>query len=367
MKNKWIIRIGASLFRLLMFLKIIRIPRGDPSHFLIVSTTGLGDTLWSLPPVSSLRRSFPKARIFVLTGFFGRELFSNPGEVDGIIEIPTSRGVKRLRELPRLLKQLKALKIGTVFFFHTQPTYALIAYLTGAVTYGNPDKVPPCTCTHPFPFTHPTEHLISHRLRMIQTVGAEAFYRSLYLETDSTLTETLCKRYRPLESPYWVGLCIGSQDDYKIWSEEQFGRLAKRLFDTFGASIALIGTRQEKHLAEGVRSYFPYALDLTGQFSVHELIHFIDGLDLLISNDTGPSHIAYAVATPCVTLFSPTNVEQNGPYYARGPARVVASPPTCTPCITTRCKIPLCMRQISVESVFKEVSELFYALDLFQN
>lgn len=341
MKNKFSVRIVARLYRLFR-----RRPPEKVERILIVSTTGLGDTLWSLPATLSLRKSFPQAKLFFLTGPFGRDLFKNSG-VDQIIEVPRARGMQRFKLLPKLYRDLKALRPDTILYFHVQPTYALIAFLTGAKTYGNPTKVPPLTLTHLFPFTHETEHLISHRLRMIEAIGAKAHFTSLHIATDKNQTEML-----KLKGASVVGLCIGSQDAYKIWPAEQFGHLAEKITQEFGATIVLIGTGAEKPLAKRVQMIFPRAIDYTGHFSIHELIHFIDGLNLLISNDTGPAHIAYAVATPAVTLFSPTNAEQNGPYNARAYAHVVSQPVTCTPCVTTRCHAPFCMRSISVDRVF---------------
>jgi len=345
MKNKFSVRLIARLYRLFRRRSPKKVER-----ILIVSTTGLGDTLWSLPATLSLRKSFPKAKLFFLTGPFGRELFKN-SSVDEIIEVPKVRGLKRFKLLPRLYKTLKSLRPDTVLCFHVQPTYALLAFLTGAKTYGNPEKVPPLTLTHPFPFTHETEHLISHRLRMIEAIGAKAYFNSLHLETDKNQTEQLRLKGAPV-----IGLCIGSQDAYKIWPPEQFGRLAERLDREFGATLVLIGTAGEGALAKRVQAVFPQAIDYTGRFSVSELIHFIDSLDLLISNDTGPAHIGYAVGVPTVTLFSPTNIEQNGPYKARAFAMAISQPVTCTPCITTDCHLPLCMRTISVDGVFSAAS-----------
>lgn len=350
MKNKFSVRLVARLYR--FFRR--KVP-GVRERILIVSTTGLGDTLWSLPATLSLRKSFPKAQLFFLTGPFGKELFKQVG-LDGIVEVPTARGLRRLRVLPHLYRELKALKLDTILFFHVQPTYALIGFLTGANTYGNPKKVPPATLTHPFPFTHETEHLISHRLRMIKALGANPYFTSLHLDTDTQITQQV-KAYLK-GGQFRIGLCIGSQDAYKIWSPEQFGRLAQSLEKELGASVALIGSSSEKSLASKVLSIAAHATDLTGRFSVKELIHFIDGLDLIVSNDTGPAHIAYALATPCITLFSPTDSEQNGPYHPRGPVRVVQSAPTCLSCITTACRTPLCMRVISTGHVLEKIKEL---------
>lgn len=348
MKNKFSVRLIARLYRLFR-----RRPPKSIERILIVSTTGLGDTLWSLPATLSLRKSLPRAKLFFLTGPFGKELFKNSG-VDQIIEVPKARGLTRLKLLPKLYQQLRALRVDTILFFHVQPTYALITFLTGAKTYGNPEKVPPAALTHPFPFTHETEHLISHRLRMIEAIGAKVHVNSLFLETDKQQTEELKLQGSPV-----IGLCIGSQDAYKIWPARQFGRLAEKLSREFGARVVLIGSAAEKPLAKQVQEIFPHALDYTGRFSIDELIHFIDGLDLLISNDTGPAHIAYAVATPAVTLFSPTSAEQNGPYNARGFAAVVSQPVTCTPCVSTRCLAPFCMRAIGVDAVFAKVEAFF--------
>jgi heptosyltransferase-1/heptosyltransferase-2 len=82
-------------------------------------------------------------------------------------------------------------------------------------------------------------------------------------------------------------------------------------------------------------------------------------MKMVIANDTGPMHLAFAQKTPTIGLFTPTDPALCGPYYVDA-AVTIAKKPTCTPCLRKRCKEPFCLMQISVQEVYDT------ALDLYQ-
>jgi len=84
----------------------------------------------------------------------------------------------------------------------------------------------------------------------------------------------------------------------------------------------------------------------------------IEKMNLFITNDTGPMHIAYALKTPAIALFSPTDPELCGPYKAQGKFKTIYKPVTCNPCIGKSCNAPECMKQITIEEVLESAEFL---------
>ncbi len=99
----------------------------------------------------------------------------------------------------------------------------------------------------------------------------------------------------------------------KRWPGEAFGQAAKGLLRR-GYAVAVTGSVGERELAQRVAGLAPGALDLGGRTDLSTLIALVARASVMVSNDTGPAHLAYALRTPSVTLFGPsTEVERWGP------------------------------------------------------
>ena len=91
----------------------------------------------------------------------------------------------------------------------------------------------------------------------------------------------------------------------KRWPAERFGRLAQGLIRR-GYNVALTGSEGERELSQRVRELAPGAIDLCGRTDLSTLIGLVSRANLLVSNDTGPAHLAYSLGTPSVTVFGPS-------------------------------------------------------------
>lgn len=93
-------------------------------------------------------------------------------------------------------------------------------------------------------------------------------------------------------------------------------------------------------------------------FSLQELAALIKKSDVLVTNDSGPMHIAAAVGTPVVALFGPTEPARTGPYTEN--CIVIKKEMDCSPCFRSRCtkKSFECMEFITVDEVFEAVKKL---------
>jgi heptosyltransferase I len=151
----------------------------------------------------------------------------------------------------------------------------------------------------------------------------------------------------------------------KIWPEEKWLELSRRLARDFNYRLVLVGAGAERdvntRLAEQLQSELAPGLvtDLTGQTSLLELVALFQKCDLVIGGDTGPLHLAAAVGKPKVLgIYGSTPWRRLGPY---GPqCRSVASGIWCQPCYSKTCAIGTvaCLTDLSVDEVFGAVTEL---------
>ena len=123
--------------------------------------------------------------------------------------------------------------------------------------------------------------------------------------------------------------------------------------------VALIGGPDDRAASQAVlRSMHTTPIDLTGQTSPELLPALLASASLLLTNDSGPMHIAAAMGTPVVALFGPTSPLRTGPYGAEH--RVLRSEVPCSPCFSRSCRNPVqleCLATIDPKTVIDAVRE----------
>ena len=147
-----------------------------------------------------------------------------------------------------------------------------------------------------------------------------------------------------------VGMVPGAHADSRRWPAERFAELASRL-GRRGARVVLFGSAAERGLAARVASAAnPAPVDWSGRTPLPVLAECFRRLDFLVTNDTGPMHLAAAVGTPLLDLCGAANEVVTGP---RGPAsEAVVHPIYCRPCVKNSCAYNLgCMTGIEVDRV----------------
>jgi lipopolysaccharide heptosyltransferase II len=142
----------------------------------------------------------------------------------------------------------------------------------------------------------------------------------------------------------------------KRWPQERFAELGDQLASRLGAKIILTGGRADQALVEEIASLMRVRpVVAAGKTSLKELCWLLREVDLLVTCDSGPMHIAAAVGTPTIALFGPTDPRRTGPY-GRG-HRVLQRQMVCIPCFKRDCPENLCLREIEVEEVFSAAKE----------
>jgi heptosyltransferase-2 len=145
----------------------------------------------------------------------------------------------------------------------------------------------------------------------------------------------------------------------KRWPAARFGRAAGLLAARTGASAAVIGTAADAPLAAAISAALPDPpADLTGKTGLADLLGLLAGASVLITNDSGPLHLANALRTPVVAVFGPTDPRATGPFHS--PARVVRTAGIpCWPCDFRDCPYDhRCMGRVAPEAVAGAAEEI---------
>ena len=144
----------------------------------------------------------------------------------------------------------------------------------------------------------------------------------------------------------------------KLWEPELFAALGDRILTEFPCRIVFTGSQDDRPVIDNISSMMKNnSLNLAGRTGLKELACLYDRCRVLVTTDTGPMHMAAAMGCSVIALFGPTSPLRTGPY---GPGhRIMTSGTACSPCFKKTCDQWSCMRDITVESVFEAVGEVF--------
>jgi ADP-heptose:LPS heptosyltransferase len=156
-----------------------------------------------------------------------------------------------------------------------------------------------------------------------------------------------------------IGIHAAARDATRQWALERFAAVAVELLRRHGGTIVLLGDAEERNRGEMLIEEVNRAgLNLAGRTSLVELGAVIARLSALVTNDTGPAHIAYAVGTPTVTIFGSADPKRYGPLQAV-PFRIQVHEVPCRPCGYTECPIGYkCLEGVTVEQVVEAAEEV---------
>lgn len=338
-------------------LKVYREAMAE-KKILMIKLGALGDLILAIPSFRMIRKRFPAAKISVLVDRKLASLVAQSPYIDEVI--PVDR--KKLSHLPSLLKLARRIRREafdiSVDLQNSKWTH-LLAFLGGVCERYAFSRGPFQFLINRPDHTYQTaDSPVKHQFRILSKLGVREFDENLELWSDPA-SEARVKTLLPAEinGSRRIGFVIGSSPKWptKRWPVENFLELSRKLVREMKCQIILLGSENDGVSAaafekeEGVTS-------LIGKTSLTDLVPLIRELDVLVTGDTAPLHIAAAVQTPVVALFGPTDPKRHMP-----PARastVLVKHPSCQPCYSGVCKNPdtlICLRQISVQEVFQAV------------
>ncbi len=332
----------------------------EEKRFLILSTTGLGDTLWGTPAIRALRKCFPTSYIGVITSPIGKACLQHNPRIDEIfvVENPV------LFHLFPLYWKLKKRCITHVLHFHTsqRPILPLASILGAAEIIGTHGINKGLDFLLTQALDHEGFHEIQRRLDIAAQIGAHSLDSSMELflsQEDEKIAEYfLSDRHIPSYLPL-IGLHPGAKDGFKQWPVSHFIELGNLLVYNLGCRVVITGTPAEKTLVASVASQIEGAVAAT-DLPLLPMAALIKRMALMISNDTGPMHMAFAMKTPTIGIFSPTDPQLCGPYFAAN-AFPIAKKPTCSPCLRKKCREPFCLMQIGVQEIYDTALNIYFS------
>ncbi|MDN5942145.1 MAG: glycosyltransferase family 9 protein, partial [Nitrospira sp.] len=210
-------------------------------------------------------------------------------------------------------------------------------------------------------------HAVDRYLLVAKAVGAVQSgapeFRFRIPKNDDDEVDCLLRRFGVTPGTNWVAMNVSARWQTKRWPAASFAEVADRLQQEGWGPVVMIGGPDERaDIAQVNKMMKTPAVDLAGATTVGLLPALLSRASLLITNDSGPMHIAAAVGTPVVALFGPTNAARTGPYGSGH--RVLTTELPCRPCLSRTCQNPIqleCLTRISPEQVIAPVRDLLAA------
>lgn len=345
-------------------------------HILCIRLDSLGDVLMTTPALRALKESHPGRRLTLLTSQSGAAIAPLIPEVDKIIiydppwmkaTAPAEDSRHEFEMIDRLKEEsFEAAVIFTSFSQSPLPA-ALMTFLAGI-----PLRLAHCR-ENPYhlltDWVHETDHFgqaelrheVRRQLDLVAHIGSRASNERLSLEIRPSALETVdqCLKQTGIDTNRpWVVIHPGSTAPSRRYAPEHFARVAELLSSEHGFQILFTGTQSETELVESIRARMQSgSFSVTGKLGIEEFSALVSVAPLLISNNTGPVHIAAAVSTPVVDLYALTN-PQHTPWMVRH--RTLNHDVPCRYCYKSICPMGHhnCLRLVTPDSVVEAVLDL---------
>jgi len=328
-------------------------------RIIIIKPSSLGDIIHALPVLRALRIRFPKAHLAWFIHERWADVLSGHPDLDEII--PWSFRWSGLPELLRIFHKKKFdLAVDLQGLFRS----GVISYLSGAkvrVGFKNGREGSALFYTHKVDVPAHPMHALERYLLVAKSLGAtrtEPVCSIAISREDEQAVDDLLKTVGLSNSVLFVALNPTARWWTKRWPIERFAQLAD-LIQAAGFAVVLIGGEDdipEIQRLQTLTRTFP--VSVAGQTTIKQLAALLKRARLLVTNDSGPMHLAAAVGIPVVALFGPTDPVRTGPYRNLSlPIThvVIRKPVECSPCLSRSCRVSdhRCMDGIEVAEVFE--------------
>lgn len=302
----------------------------DHARILVVQTAFLGDVVLITPLLRALREKYENAFLAFMANPAGAVMLEGLSLLDEVIVYDKRSSEKGLAGLRRKAAKLREKNFDTALCAHRSLRSAALLKLAGI-----PLKIGFSNSAFPWLFNErvprdPCRHEVERNLALLRPLGGppQDFDVRLEVSVDAAPPETVSTSNGRKK----IGICPGSMWTTKRWHAQKFGEAAKALSEECNAEVYLLGSEEDRETADIVAEAAGLeGRNLAGATTLPEWTAAMSEMDLIITNDSAPTHIAGALQVPVVVIFGPTTPRQGfAPWLNRG--RTVEAHVPCRPC-----------------------------------
>jgi heptosyltransferase-2 len=318
----------------------------------------IGDLVMATPVLADLRTAFPDAHITAMCRTPHSTLLQEDPSINELFSFNKSGHRQHKKELVQRIREgkydlgiLLTNSFSSAWWFWHGKVLRLIGYTGQLRSPLLTDRVPP-------PDKLKSQHLVLSYKMLLAPLAIPNSDTVPCLYLTSQELEAARERLTNLSvGPHQTIVGINPGAAYgsaKCWLPERFREVTEKLLEDPSITILYFGDHNTAPLIQQIcENLPPRVINLAGLTSIRELACLIKLCDTLLTNDSGPMHIAAAVGTPLVALFGSTNDKATGPYKT---GIVIHKHVSCSPCYKRVCPIDFrCMKRIEVKEVLENI------------
>ena len=324
-----------------------------PKKILVIKLRAIGDVILATPVVENLRQAFPQAQIDFLTEKMCAPIVAGHPALHEILILDRKQaGASR-----QLIHQIRQRQYDLVFDLFGNPRSAVLTLLSGA-----PQRVGFRFRVRQYAYNIKVEprgdrvHEVEFNLDALRALQIPIVTRKLFVAVNETSQNFATQFWREsgLENRLVVGLNASGGWYTKRWPLEFFAQLGDRVQRELNAVILLLWGPGEYEDVTAIAQAMQGAAILAPATSLKQLAALLSRLNLLVSNDSGPLHLAAAMGTRVVGIYGPTRPDLQGPW-GEGHEVISKTGLPCLGCNGVTCRIVThdCMKQLEVEKVWE--------------
>lgn len=332
----------------------------EPDRVCILKPSAMGDILHAMPILSALRSRWPRAHLSWVVNRSFAELLEGHPDLDELIVYNRGRkGLDRDKFLgfAALLARLRRSRFDLAIDLQGLLRSAMMTAATGAklrVGMADAREGARWFYTHHVDAPRLGMHAVDRVLRVARQFGADDTEARFHLPIPAGARRWAAEVTAHLPRPRIV-LNVGARWATKRWPPAHFAAIGRMAFERLGAGLIAVGSAADRPLVdELLRHLTPIpALDLCGRTKLPQFAALSLESDLVISNDTGPLHLAAAAGARVLGIYTCTSPELTGPYGEK--ASTVRTGVKCAASLRKSCRRLDCMSELTPERVWRHV------------
>jgi ADP-heptose:LPS heptosyltransferase len=369
--ERWLVAAADALLRPIALARLGRRPPPSPARILCLRLERIGDLMMTMAALAALRRAYPQASIDLVVGSWNRDI---AGAIPGVdrVEIADAQWLARGSEgkstlaLVRHAVRWRAREYDLAINFEPDIRSNLMVAAAGArwsAGFAGGGGAPLLDLAIGF---DTTKHTADNALALVEAAtGEEAPSTAPRLALPDANRSEAARLLARFGDALKIGLHVNGGRAIKQWPVERFREVARHIVRDRDAVLVLTGTEADRSTIESLRAELSAdrVLDLSAGADLLTVAAVLEQIDLFVTGDTGPMHIAHAVGTPIVAIFGPSDPLRYAPRGTRD--RIVRVDLPCSPCNRirlppARCTghTPDCLLGISATSLIEAIDSV---------
>lgn len=333
------------------------------THILVIKISSAGDVVLATASLRAIRRKFPQAKVYCLTGKESRKILQNCPYLDGLIIYDPFFKDKGILKFFKLASRLRKYRFDKIIDLQNNRKSHLLSFLSfPRESYGYDNGKGSFLLNHPAKNFKTAMPPVAHQFQILKLLGInEGESQALELWPSRRDEEYIAELFEAEwlgNARHIVGIHLAAKWKTKNWPIEYMAKLCD-LLSAKNIRVIITGAEKDKPILSRLLTLTRSKPSIfVGKTDIVQLAALVKRCQVFITPDSAPLHVAAAVGTPAIAFFGPTDSSRHTPPGDK--IIIMEKKPSCAPCYNSHCRVltHVCMKEITVEEVERTVESL---------